>query len=57
MKSQLPRTIAVLLLAVLSTGCLVQGREVAQGSFARTLKVTGPVDLDTHTSFGNIHIH
>lgn len=55
MKSRLPAAIAVLLQIALSSG-LLQGREVAQGSFERRLNVSGAVELDVSTGAGQIQV-
>jgi Toastrack DUF4097 len=44
------------LVAVLLVACAAVPARSAQGSFDRTLKVTGPVDLDVHTGSGSITV-
>ncbi len=47
-------TLAVLALLLLTTGAARAANATAEGSFARTLKVSGAVDLDVKTGSGNI---
>ena len=44
------------LLAVVSAGCAVEAGAAVEGSFDRTLSVSGPVDLDIRTGSGGIRI-
>lgn len=45
----------LVVLAALSLACSVA--HAAEGSFDRSLNVTGPVDLDVTTGSGSIHVH
>ncbi len=57
MKTSFRNTAILPALLALSTLLAAPGRaEVAEGSFARTLKVTGPVDLDVKTGSGDIDV-
>lgn len=48
---------AMLISLLFLTGCVLNAQSAAEGSFQRSLTVSGPVDLDLETGSGHVEVH